>query len=301
MQTPRFTILTTTYNRAHTLGALAASLEAQTEQDFEWLVVDDGSSDGTGELLKALSLSWGDKLRFEYRTNGGKHRALNYGMSAARGRWIFIVDSDDRLPTDALEKASRLIAEADAEPDCAGIMGLRVDPEGGVLGERLPDDVRFMDAASLTYRRGIRGDKAELFKAEVLRSFPFPEFEGETFITECVVWYRIARSGKTLLVTNDVLYVCDYQGDGLSAKSLELRVRNPEGTLLFYREALDLDIPFPGLLREAINLMRFSILARRSPVDEILKLSRRRWIPVLGLMPALVLAFWDKRSLGGYA
>jgi hypothetical protein len=118
-----------------------------------------------------------------------------------------------------------------------------------------------MDAADITFKAGIRGDKAELYRTKVLRSFPFPEFEGEKFITECVVWFRIARAGFKLFLVDEVIYLCEYQEDGLSARSLRLRVDNPRGTLLFYSEEIELDYPARALFREAVNFCRFALQA----------------------------------------
>lgn len=257
MNTPRFTILTPTYNRAHTLSALKASLDAQDFRDFEWLVVDDGSTDDTQALLE----SWRERVDFPLRwmggPNGGKHRALNRGIPEARGTWIFIVDSDDRLPPGALAKVAAAADIADADPKVGGIMGLRHDGAGRLIGEPLPAGVRQRDAAALTFVDGLRGDKAELFKAEVLRKFPFPEFEGEKFITECVVWFRIAAAGYELLLLPEPIYLCEYQPDGLSAASVRLRHANPRGTLLFYAEELALPYSLRSLAREALNYGRF--------------------------------------------
>jgi glycosyltransferase involved in cell wall biosynthesis len=259
------TIFTPTYNRAGSLPALASSLAAQSCKDFEWIVVDDGSTDGTAELLSAWTKKGKLPLRVMSVANGGKHRAINRGLADARGELFFIVDSDDRLPPEALERISRAARDSGllSDPGYCGIMGLKATFDGTVLGERLPAGLASADALALTYRYDIRGDKAEVFKTEVLRRFPFPEFEGERFITECVVWYRIARAGLELRLLNETLYEAEYQSDGLSARSVELRTENPRGTLLFYRELLEGGLPFAAGLREAANYDRFALLSHR--------------------------------------
>lgn len=262
MRAPRISVVTPTYNRAHTLPALRDSLLGQRFTDFEWLVVDDGSTDDTQALLGVWSGENRLRVRTIARLNGGKHRALNDGIREARGEWIFIVDSDDTLPADSLEKLNRWAIEADSEPRACGLMGLKAYSGGGAIGESLPTQLRYADALELTYRYGIRGDKAEAYKAAVLKQFPFPEFEGERFLTEAVVWYRMARAGWTLRLCPEVLYESTYHPDGLSAQSLRLRIRNPRGTLLFYREEVEGDLPFAGALREAANYLRFSLHAR---------------------------------------
>lgn len=264
---PLFTVLTPAFNRAWTLPGLKDSLDRQEFRDFEWLVVDDGSADGTEALIGEWAGTSSYVMRLLSGPNGGKHRALNRGIPEARGRWIFIVDSDDRLPPDSLALIAALVPEADRDPSIGGIMGLRCDPEGTAIGEDFPPGLVRADAAALTFRDGLRGDKAEVFKADVLRRFPFPEFPGEKFITECVVWFRIAAAGYDLLILPAPIYICEYRSDGLSARSLALRIANPAGTQLFYREELALPYPLRSLFREAVNLVRFRVhglLAARS-------------------------------------
>ncbi|MCE1197314.1 glycosyltransferase family 2 protein [bacterium] len=298
MGSPLFTILTPTYNRAWTLPALKASLDSQSFSDFEWLVVDDGSVDDTAKLAAGWAAESAYPIRVLTFPNGGKHRALNRGIPEAAGSWIYIVDSDDRLPPDALEKIAALVPEADADPGIGGIMGLRYDGEGRRIGESFPSGLRRRDAATLTFVDGLRGDKAEVFKASVLRRFPFPEFQGEKFITECVVWFRIAAAGFDLLLLDEAIYLCEYQEDGLSAKSLELRLSNPCGTLLFYAEELALPYSPLSLFREAVNFVRFFLPGRKRCRARPSKLPLRAKLLVAVAAPAgLAAAIRDSLAL----
>jgi glycosyltransferase involved in cell wall biosynthesis len=291
---PRFTILTPSYNRKTFLPRLAASLEAQSCRDFEWLVVDDGSTDGSAEYLEMKAGAWTFPLRVLRGPNGGKHRALNRGIPESRGAWIFIVDSDDALPPEALANLIPLTEAAWADPQACGVMGLRQHFGGSIIGESLPVHKGPRDAATLTFVDRIRGDKAEVYKTAVLEQFPFPEFKGEYFITECVVWYRMAAAGFHLHTTNEVLYLCDYLADGLSARSFDLRIRNPEGTLLFYRETLALNFPSHRLAREAVNWLRFARHARRLRAC-LGSIPRRRALLVTVSLPiAIVAACMDR-------
>lgn len=263
MTSPFITIITSTYNRAHTLPILKESILAQSFQDFEWIVVDDGSTDETPALLEAWAKDARLNLVILRQENGGKHRALNKAIAAARGTWSFIVDSDDRLPHNALEKihhyAHYINDHINEKHKLAGLIGLKAHFDGRIVSKAFPQNLDYADALSLTYRFGIRGDKAEVFLTEILREFPFPEIDGERFLTEAIVWYRIARAGYVFRLVNEVLYEADYRADGLSAQSLQLRIDNPQGTNLFYKEKLEGGLPFFGMLREAINYVRFSM------------------------------------------
>ena len=286
---PLITILTPTYNRAHTLSRLAASLEAQTFRDFEWLIVDDGSTDDTQGVLASLTESATFPLRVTRTPNGGKHRALNRGIPEAHGEWIYIVDSDDYLPAGALKAIAEAIPAAAAHDGCCGIIGLRGDTKGGCIGSRLPVEPRFQTIIDLSFRRGVTGDKALIFQTDSLLRFPFPEFEGELFLTEAVVWHRMADEGLSLLVVDEILYECEYQEAGLSDRSLELRVRNPRGNLLYYEEELALGLPMLQRLRPAINYMRFALLSGIGAEAALKGLATGRLLsglvlPVAGLM-----------------
>ncbi|TXT48992.1 MAG: glycosyltransferase group 2 family protein [Spirochaetes bacterium] len=287
---PLVSILTATYDRAQLLGELKASLDAQDFRDFQWVVVDDGSSDHTEELLE----SWRESVPYGFsplRTeNGGKHRALNRGMDLVEGEWTFIVDSDDILPPGALRILAGAIAETTGVQSCGGVVGLKGDGEGRPLGGRFPPAVAFSDSIALRYRYGLKADKAEVFKTSVLRAFPFPDFEGEKFINEGVVWNRIARAGWTLHLLDEVIYTARYLAQGLSARSLELRIANPKGTALFYKEKLALDLPFSALAREAVNAGRFAFHAGRV-FPALAEVGGMRKALAIGLLPLAFAAY----------
>lgn len=290
-------IVTPTYNRAWALPRLASSLEAQGSADFEWIVVDDGSFDDTESLLSRIEREGRLPLRWFRVQNGGKHRAVNSALRMVRGDWVFIVDSDDALPPSSLELVERIIDRIDSDASIGGIMGLKADFSGCIVGKPLPKHRICMNAVDITFRAKIRGDKAEIFRAELLRSFPFPEFKGETFITECVTWFRIASAGYRLALVNEPLYLCEYLADGLSANSLRLRLDNPQGTMLFYREELGLDLPSRLLWREAINFGRFALHfgGLAGYFSEVLRLeSPRRILAIAALPVALAVAWLDK-------
>jgi len=283
MKTPFISIITATYNRAHTLPELKRSIEAQTFTDFEWIVIDDGSTDDTRTLLREWENEPQLNLVHVYQENGGKHRALNKGIGLAKGYWVFVVDSDDRIPPDALATIRNVSSEIEDADNIAGLIGLKADFKGKIIGEALPENVRVADALTLTYKYGIRGDKAEVFKTDILRRFSFPEFEGEKFLTEAVVWYRIARAGFGLYLVNTVLYEAQYHAEGLSSRSLKLRTTNIFGTLLFYKEEIEKGgLPIGGILRESANYVRFMLHAKTQgkaiAAVANLPLSARLWV-----------------------
>lgn len=245
------TVFTPTYNRVHTIVRTFESLQAQTDKDFEWVVVDDGSSDNTLDVLTQLKEKAEFPVIFQYQKNAGKHVAINLGVQMARGELFFIVDSDDWLKPNAISTIKRLIAELPATQKYAGISGVDVTPEGDLIGTSFSSE--YVDCTSFERARyNINGDKAEVFYTSILRKFPFPSFEGENFLTESVVWYRIADAGYKIRWTNEPFYVCDYQNGGLSATTGKCS-RNFKGYQLTTKEMLGYkELPYKARVGQLI-------------------------------------------------
>lgn len=234
----RFTVFTPTYNRAHTLPRVYDSLCRQTFQDFEWVVVDDGSTDQTAALLDEITARHhGFPIRVLTTPNGGKHRAINTGVGAARGELFFIVDSDDHLPDDSLAVVDAVERSIPAHRRArfAGVCGLKGYPDGRPIGTTFPGDA--LDITTLERGdHGISGDKAEVVYTDVMRAYPFPEFPGERFLPEAVVWDRIAHDGRRLRFFNEVVYVAEYLEDGPTRHYRSMLHDSPRGHALYLRQ-----------------------------------------------------------------
>ncbi len=229
------TVFTPTYNRAYILPQLYDSLKRQTLKAFEWIVVDDGSTDGTSELFNRWrNEENGFKIRYHVKENGGKHTAINLGVSIAAYPWFFIVDSDDYLTDDAIEKAEDWIALISDEK-IAGVSGMRISADGKTIGEEpLFPENGYVDAMNTDRKRyGLDGDKAEIYRTEILRKFPFPVFKGEKFLSEICVWNEISNHGYPVRWYNYPLIVCEYLDDGLSfqVRNNDLMLNNLQGYL----------------------------------------------------------------------
>lgn len=229
------TICTPTYNRAHCLSMLYKSLCIQTNTNFEWLIIDDGSIDETELLVK----EWIDKekkfeIRYIKKKNGGKHTAINYGVKNAKGNIFFIVDSDDYL----IEKAVEVILfdiKSLPEEKFAGIGYNKQFVDGSLVGGTFEGN--YIDATALERPKyNIQGDKAEVFYTELLKKYPFPVFDDEHFLTEALVWNRIAYDGYKLRWYNKAIYICEYRNDGLSMNASN--INNFKGYTLFIQELM---------------------------------------------------------------
>lgn len=252
------TIFTPTYNRAYCLENLYKSLLRQTKYDFEWLIVDDGSLDETEELCKWFMAEQKIPVSYIKTENGGKHRAINKGVVAARGDFFFIVDSDDYLIENAIERVWFYAEQIKDQNFFAGVCGFRMYPDGRKIGSKADFQVLDTNAVKIREKYHIKGDMAEIYKTEILRQYPFPEFENEKFVSEGLVWSRIAQKYQ-LRYFCEGIYICEYLDDGLT-KSIRRHFRNsPKGTMLYYHEQLIQKRVLKTKVIAAINYWRYTI------------------------------------------
>jgi glycosyltransferase involved in cell wall biosynthesis len=295
---PFFTVLTPTYNRAHTLDRVYQSLRAQTCRDFEWLIVDDGSTDGTRERVEQWIGEAALTIRYLRQANGGKHVAFNRGVTAARGELIVPLDSDDACVPQALERFRfhwLAIPVPQRERFC-GILCLCQNERGELLGAPLPQDVIDGPSFEVTSRLRRTAEMWIAVRTDVLRRFPFPEYPGEPFVPEALVWNRIGRRYLSRVV-NEALrtYFVD-SPDSLSRSSVRLRASSPRGTLAFYGEAIDLPVRLTWRLRAAANLWRFALASKR--LREALRhAASHAGLAVLGLPLGVMLHVRDRTVL----
>ena len=231
----KITVFTPTYNRAYILENLYRSLQRQSYGDFEWLVVDDGSCDGT----EALFDRWRREenpfpIRYVRQENGGKCRAINHGLKLARGELFFTVDSDDYLTDDALEKVARWEAELPKDQKYCGFAGNLGTAPNVTPNKPLPGD--FFDGTAFNRYGIVDGERASVFYTDIHRRYLYPEFPGEKFMTEAVTWNRMANDGYRMRFFNDIIWIFEYKDDGLTRSGYDLFLRNPQGTGLFFRE-----------------------------------------------------------------
>ena len=231
----KITVFTPTYNRAYIIENLYRSIRRQTYRDFEWVVVDDGSSDGTQDLFAQWQAEeTGFPIRYVKQENGGKCRAINRGMKEARGELFFTVDSDDYLTDDALEKIAKWAQEL---PEGEGFCGFSANL--GFSPTDTPNRIfekGFLDGDAFTRYREADGERAMIFYTDIMRRYPYPEFPEEKFMTEAVTWNRMAWDGWKVRYYNDIIWIYEYKPDGLTQAGYRVFLDNPWGTALFYRE-----------------------------------------------------------------
>ena len=235
------TVFTPTYNRAGYLQRLYESLRRQKQQDFEWLVVDDGSTDDTAQVVKSFQAQSDLTIRYVCKENGGKHTAYNEALKHARGNWFLCVDADDYLSDDALEWLFGMLAQL---PEDQGVAAYKSDQTGKTLSDAFPAEVTTCKISDLSLRLNCRGEFTFVFPTKVAREYPFPEFPGEKFVGENVVYDRIEQVCPVNLL-GQVITVCEYLPDGYSQNFGGLMKKNPSGFCVYFLQRIDL---IPGLV-----------------------------------------------------
>ena len=223
MNCEMITVFTASYNRKKLLHRLYDSLRSQTDKNFEWLIVDDESSDGSKEEIQ----SWADaeqefEIVYVFQKHGGKHRALNKGFLKARGDFFFSIDSDDYIKDNAIETVRHWISEISSNEKIAGVAGLKGNPETKMPlnGTVLFDGEYIMTDNFERERYNLEADMAEIYRTDILKKHLFPEFAGEYFMTEAVCWDAIAAEGYKLRWYNEVIYYCSYLEGGLTKSNM---------------------------------------------------------------------------------
>lgn len=277
----RFTVFTPTYNRAHTLSRVYMSLCKQTFRNFEWLLVDDGSTDDTRLLVEKWIKQSEFPIRYFFQENQGKHVAFNKAVQLAEGELFLPLDSDDAALPCALEIFSKTwdAIPSESRAEFSAVTGVCIDEQGRVVGDRFPHSPFDSESAELRYRYRIRGEKWGFQRTDILKIIPFPEIAGENFIPEGIVWSAIGQNYKTRYI-NDVVRV--YYADQIVGNQLTT-IRSPAlhavGHALWHQTNLNDEIRWfryapIQFIRSAIHYVRFSYHAGSGMGTQVSKL---RW------------------------
>lgn len=223
---PFLSIITPTYNRGHLLRKCYESLLTQTDTDFEWIIVDDGSTDDTESVANQFN-SRNFPIIYVRKENGGKHTALNASHPYIHGKYVLILDSDDYLTDNAVEQIRSGWKKWTDNASVGMVTFLKGsstdDPNCTAPIANEPVDI-------LRYKRNVirSTDCCEVIRTELFLKYPFPVFEGEHFVSECALWNRVARTHKCVYI-NEVIYICEYLEGGLTKSGRAMRIRNPKG------------------------------------------------------------------------
>ena len=228
------TVFTPTYNRKAMLKRVYKSLLWQTNKDFCWLVVDDGSDDGTKEEVAGFIGEGKIDIKYIYRSNGGKMRAHNTGVKACETELFVCLDSDDYFTKNAVDVILKAWEKCRTDKKYAGLIAHKGSDEAHTLyGAMFPDESD--TTLKSLYERGFDGETTLAIRTEYLKADLFPEIEGEKYVPEDYVYDKIDR-GHVFAVLPHILTVCEIVGSGYTDRAAALRRENPAGWFLYYAQ-----------------------------------------------------------------
>lgn len=259
---PFLTVFTPTYNRAHTLVRTYESLLGQDCRDFIWLIIDDGSSDNTAEMVKEWQQEdSGFEIRYIYKENGGMHTAHNTAYENIDTELNICIDSDDQMAQGAVRKILEKWSQVQ-DKGYAGIIGLDANMNSGkIIGNGFPEDMTETTLSDY-YSHGGSGDKKLVYRTDVISKYPpYPVFEGEKYVA-LAYKYRLIDQDYKLAVLNEILCDVEYQMDGSSMNMLSQYYRNPRGFAFWRKVCMRYPESKKRVFLDCIHYVSSSILSR---------------------------------------
>lgn len=293
---PLLTVFTPTFNRGYILGKCYENLKKQTNMDFIWLIIDDGSTDNTRLIVE----SWMEEnivnIQYHYQENLGMHGAHNAAYERIDTELNVCIDSDDYMPVDAVEKIT-LFWKKYGSNKYAGMIGLDATYHGEILGTKLPN-IKCSNLYNLYGKYGVKGDKKIVYRTELTKNTPpYPIFPNEKY---CPLSYKYILIDQIcpLLIMNEVLCHVEYLNDGSSMNIIQQYKKNPHGFAFFRRVAIQYAPTLKGRYRECVHYVSSSLMIRnyRFLVDTPRKLITLMAAP-LGLLLYLYIINTKKRTV----
>ena len=291
MKTPKLTIHTHTYNRAHTLPAVYESLKNQTCFDFDWFITDNGSTDNTEELFKKWCKEENPfKITYRKIEERGIPRALNYGINHIEGDYFFMLDSDDKLLPNAVEVILRSIKTIDDNDEIVAAGFVRIKENGQPIKGVWPkvNEKGYVDCINLDrYKYDLDADMCEAYKVDIIKNYPFPVWQDEIYAPEQLCFDAMALDGYKVRWFRDPVYICEYLEDGQTQGNWNLLRKNKMGYAMLSNQRLLYVKNFKEKCKAAGQHIALSIGAGYP--SYILK-SNKKWLTLLALPYGLLLS-----------
>lgn len=241
----KITVFTPAFNRAYCINKLYDSLLRQTHKDFIWLVVDDGSTDNTEELIHKWKKENKIDIQYIYQENQGMHGAHNTAYANIDTELNVCIDSDDFMTDNAVELILDKWNTLDDKKNIAGIVGLDIDKESNIIGSKIPDNVKYSTLYDIYNVHKVKGDKKLVLRTEIVKKYPkYPLFENERFVPLGILYLMIDQDYK-LACLNEALCVVEYMLDGSSLNIFKQYKRNPKG----FRYARQIELTYEKKLK----------------------------------------------------
>lgn len=281
----KLTVFTPTYNRAYLLPQLYTSLCKQTNQNFIWLIIDDGSTDNTKELIKDWQLESKINISYKFQENQGMHGAHNTAYQTITTEYNVCIDSDDFMPDDAV---AIILEEIDnLNPKFAGILGLdAAKSTNEIIGTDIPENFKEVKLNELYTIHRVKGDKKIVLRTDVVKKYPpYPIFMGERFVPLDYL-YLLIDQDYYLKPVNKILCIVEYQLDGSTKNILYQYRRHPNGFAFSRISRINLGKTFKERFKNAIHLISSAWFSKK--IEWLFK-SRRTHLVLLALPFGIVL------------
>ncbi len=254
------TIFTPAYNRAYTLHLGYEALLRQTSKDFEWLIIDDGSTDNTRELVESWIAENKIPIRYHYQENQGMHGAHNTAYRLIDTELNTCIDSDDYMPDDAVEKIIAFWKKYGSK-QVAGIVGLDADFDGKLIGTPFKEN-NMPIRLSHFYNQGGKGDKKYVYRSDIICNYPeYPIFQGEKYVS-LGYKYELIEQDYPVLAMNEVLVNVEYRPDGSSLNMYRQYIKNPQGFAFIRKSSMQLAPTAKRRFMEAIHYVSSSLILK---------------------------------------
>lgn len=286
------TIFTPAYNRANTIVRTYESLKKQNCKDFVWLVIDDGSTDNTAELVKQWQkCDNGFEIKYIYKKNGGMHTAHNTAYENIDTELNTCIDSDDCIAEGAVAKILEKW-ETVKDKGYAGIIGLDADLNGKIIGKGFPEGLNETTVIGY-YANGGSGDKKMVYRTDIIKKYPpYPTFEGEKYFS-LGYKYRLIDQDYKLAVMNEVLVNVDYQLDGSSATMWKQYVMNPKGFAEWRKICMQYPYSKKRMFIDCVHYVSSSIISGNK---NFVKESPEKLLTLLATPFGVLLSFYVKEK-----
>lgn len=236
----KVSIVTPSYNRGSYLIELYKSLIIQTNFNFEWIIVDDGSTDSTKSIIESFLLDNQIKIYYFSKPNAGKHTAINYILNKNKilNDLVFFVDSDDTLKENAIELILKNFDNIKNKELFSGLCFQRINKKTNkFMCKNFPEHIYDSDIFTLIKKYKVYGDKAEVFFKKDLINYRFPEIKGEKLFSELYIWMELTRKKKMRFI-NEGIYYCEYLEEGYTKNFNKILKNNLIGMSMYYKKII---------------------------------------------------------------
>ena len=277
----KLTVFTPTYNRAYILPKLYDSLKKQTNKHFEWLIIDDGSTDETEKLVMSWIKDNEIIIRYYSQENGGKQRAHNKGVDLSESELFVCVDSDDYVLPKFVESHLKVYENIKNTEDVAGIVSLQAHSDGKLIGSDFPENIDKTTLNNLYGKLHFKGDATLAYKTQILKKYPFFVEDGEKFIGESYVYDQIDQKYSMVLLP-EILLIKEYLLDGYTKNVRRLTKNNPRSYMRLKKQCINYSLDFIGKFKNTILYEVGCILAH----EKMIKYAPNKFIAIIAFLPA---------------